>query len=528
MFSVSAHRKWASGAGFGLLIVIAVVAQMGDGIPIYAEFGPVETAEVGFMASLTVLSLRVLFIGENIGLARRWLVAAAACFAASGINDVVGFTQSISWIEPFDDVSAIMSWTGALVLLGAAIQLRSLPTSTNILIGTGFVLHIVTLALDLAAALSAGGAAASHDGSLANLAELTELSAYATYATGLSLLVWTVLSPVVTDPTKTLWPWPLQYADACDLCGSTSLSEVVQATATSCRTVLCECCGLLFASPMIHPATLDRFFAEGFEGDPGAQARIARHDVVERKSAQEDQSARRWALPAITRHIDLRGKRVLDIRSRTGTLVRAMMEQGADVIGLDPLAPNVDYARKSNGLANIRFMPISEIADLRGIPDDSVDAVTVMTVHVLSHLPSPHRLLRRIFDVLRPGGMAFIDEKHALRPMKTTKSFLFGRMPIHSFHFTEDTLGHYLRSVGFEVIECRIDRTRTSAFRHLRIVARKPVDRHSTPWTPKGLLPAERERILREIADAQRRLDRRRPLNAARRRATRLLRRLGT
>jgi 2-polyprenyl-3-methyl-5-hydroxy-6-metoxy-1,4-benzoquinol methylase len=521
MFSVSAQRIWASGAGFGLLIILAVVAQMRDGIPIYAEFGPVEVAEVGFMASLTVLSLRVLFIAENIGPARRWLVAAAAFFAASGINDVVGFTQSIRWIEPFDDLSAIMSWTGALALLAVAVQLRSLPTSTNMLIGTGFVLHIATLVLDLAAT-------ASHDGSLANVAELAELSAYATYAIGLSLLVWTVLSPVVADPTKTMWPWPLQYVDACDLCGSTRLSEVVRATAASCRTVLCESCGLLFASPMIHPATLDRFFADGFEGDPGSRSRIAHDDVLERKAVREERFARNWALPVIQRHIDLRGKRVLDIRSRTGTLARAMMEQGADVIGLDPLAPNVDYAREINGLANIRFMPISEIADLRGIPDDSVDAVTVMTVHVLSHLPSPRRLLRRIFDVLRPGGMAFIDEKHALRPVKTAKSSLFGAMPIHSFHFTEDTLGHYVRSAGFEVIECRIDRSRTSAFRHLRIVARKPVDRHSTPWTSRGLPPAKRQGILREIADAQRRLDRRRSLHAARRRAKRLLRRLLT
>lgn len=291
---------------------------------------------------------------------------------------------------------------------------------------------------------------------------------------------------------------------------------------------MCESCGLLFASPMIHPETLNRFFAEGFDGDPGAQARIAKRDDLDRKVAREDRSARRWALPAITRHIDLRGKRVLDIRSRTGTLARAMMEQGADVTGLDPLAPNVHYAREINGLDNIRFMPISEIADLRGIPDDSVDAVTVMTVHVLSHLPSPHRLLRRIFEVLRAGGVAFIDEKHALRPARTARASLFGAKPIHTYHFTEDTLGRYLRSAGFEIIECRVDRSKTSASRHLRVVARKPARGRATPSTAMNLSAAERQRILQEIADAQRRLDRSRPLHAARRRATRLLRGLGT
>jgi hypothetical protein len=100
--------------------------------------------------------------------------------------------------------------------------------------------------------------------------------------------------------------------------------------------------------------------------------------------------------------------------------------------------------------------------------------------------------------------------------------------PIHTFHFTQDTLGRYVRSAGFEIIECGIDRSKTSASRHLLIVARKPAGGQPAPWTSKVLLPAERQQILREIADAQRRLDRRRAFHAARRRATRLLRRLWT
>jgi SAM-dependent methyltransferase len=222
----------------------------------------------------------------------------------------------------------------------------------------------------------------------------------------------------------------------------------------------------------------------------------------------------------------LRGKRVLDIRSRTGTLALAMMERGADVVGLDPLQPNVDYAHIVNGLDNIRFMPISELAELRGIENASVDAVTVMTVHILGHLPSPRRHLRRIFEVLRPGGLVFIDEKHALRPVRSAKSSLFGSAPVHTFHFTEVTMGRYLRSVGFEVIECGIDRQKASAFRHLRIVARKPAGASPGTGEADAISPRERERIIADIAHAQRQLDRARLLNACRGKVKRLVRRV--
>lgn len=527
MFLVSPIRTWASGATFALLAIFAVAAQVHEGIPIHAEIGPVETAEVGFMALLAVMSLRVLFVGGDIGRARPWLIAAAICFAASGVNDIAGFTQPFRWVEPFDDVSAVMSWAGALVFLGAAVQLRSLPTVASGLVAVGFVLHISTLLMDFAAAFP-GDAEATGTGVLANFAELTELSAYATYATGLSLLAWTVASaPPVVDQADAIWPWPLQNVDACDLCGSSSLSEVVPATATSCRTVLCEGCGLLFASPMIHPGSLNRFFADGFDGDPGARVRRERHGMLERNVIREDRFAREWAVPLIERHMHLRGKRILDIRSRTGALARAMMEKGAEVAGLDPLKPNVDYAREVNGLENIRFSPISELAELRGIQDGSVDAVTVLTVHILGHLPSPRRHLKRIFDVLRPGGLVFIDEKHALRPAKTARSSLFGSTPVHTFHFTDETIARYIRSAGFDLIECSIDRSRTTAFRHLRIVARKPLGGSAVSRHPNQLTSAERAMIQVEIADAQHRLNRSRSRNVARRRVKRLLRRLG-
>jgi SAM-dependent methyltransferase len=520
-------RTWASGATFALLAIFAVAAQVHEGIPIDAEVGPVETAEVGFMALLAVMSLRVLFVSDDIGPARPWLITAAVCFAASGVNDIVGFTQPFPWVEPFDDISAVMSWAGALVFLGAAVQLRSLPMIVSVLVAVGFVLHISTLLMDFAAAFPVD-TAATGTGVLAKIAELTELSVYATYATGLSVLAWTIVSaPPVVDQADAIWPWPLQYVDACDLCGSSSLSEVVPATTISCRTVLCECCGLLFASPMIHPGSLNRFFADGFDGDPGTRIRVERDDMLGRKAFREDQFAREWAVPLIERHMHLRGKRILDIRSRTGALARAMMERGAEVAGLDPLEPNVDYAREVNGLENIRFSPISELADLRGIPGSSVDAVTVLTVHILGHLPSPRRHLERIFDVLRPGGFVFIDEKHALRPARTTKSLLFGSTPVHTFHFTEETIARYIRSAGFDLVECSIDRSRTTAFRHLQIVARKPVGGGRVSWHPDQLTSVERAKIQAEIADAQHRLDRIRSLNAARRQVKRLLRRLG-
>jgi SAM-dependent methyltransferase len=85
--------------------------------------------------------------------------------------------------------------------------------------------------------------------------------------------------------------------------------------------------------------------------------------------------------------------RILDIGSGPGVFVRKMRALGWDAEGIDLC---VGPEKRGDFLT----------ADLEG----PFDAVTAF--YVLEHVSDPHRFIKKITDLLRPGGMAYIRVPH--------------------------------------------------------------------------------------------------------------------
>ena len=128
-----------------------------------------------------------------------------------------------------------------------------------------------------------------------------------------------------------------QDVDACDLCGHTGQHVLVQATSARCRTVMCTHCGLFYAAPSLPVDQLDKFYDDEFDGDAGTNQRLDGGAIENRKIGIEDRLARKWAMPFIRQHVDVAGKRILDVRCRSGSLAEALSEAGAEVTAIDPL-----------------------------------------------------------------------------------------------------------------------------------------------------------------------------------------------
>lgn len=313
-----------------------------------------------------------------------------------------------------------------------------------------------------------------------------------------------------------------QNVDACDLCGHSGQLELVDATPARCRTVMCTHCGLFYAAPSLAVDQLDQFYDDEFEGDAGTKRRLDGGEIETRKIGIEDRLARKWAMPIIRQHVDVAGKRVLDVRCRSGSLAEALTEAGADVIAIDPLEPNADFAQRRNTIGDVRFVAIRDLDRLTGFADNQFDVVTALTIHTMSHMPSPREFLDRLFDVLKPGGYLFLDEKDVLSPVRATGDSLFDSGPAHFFHFTPDTARKYLERAGLEVIECRIDPVRKKTNRHIRIVARKP---EGSP--AKGsVLACDNDQVISAWHSAERKLKRRAGFNKVMKQTRRLLRKI--
>ena len=312
----------------------------------------------------------------------------------------------------------------------------------------------------------------------------------------------------------------------CDLCGHEEQRTLVDASPARCQIVMCEYCGLFFASPSLAPDILDRFYDEEFEGDAGTNRRLTNGDIEPRKIDKEDEIARAWAMPLIREHVNVEGKRVLDVRCRSGSLAEALTKAGATVTAIDPLEPNIKYATRRGTIADVRFIPIEQFEGLDVFEGGQFDVITALSIHLLSHSPSPHALLRRLHDLLIPGGHLFLDEKDVFHPVRATGDSVFDTGPAHFFHFTTDSLKKYFEVCGFEILECGIDPVRKKSSRHIRSVVRRPgsVAEHVRE-APEACNRAE---VMAQLAEADRKLKRNNGLNKFMKGARRTARKIWT
>jgi SAM-dependent methyltransferase len=229
----------------------------------------------------------------------------------------------------------------------------------------------------------------------------------------------------------------------------------------------------MYASPQLSLDVLETV-NEINTGEPGNSA-SAEDGVPKQEYVRlEERMVTESALNLVGRFLDPRDKSFLDLRCRSGALSGALKARGARVISVDPFDANIDYARRVRGLSNVFRMPFSSFHHLQLPQECEFDAVTVLTEHVLAHVLSPSILLRRIFDLLRPGGYLFLDEKDVLRPTASCTYFVLDTGLPHQYHLTLNTIVRYVSLAGFDVVECSMDAERISDFRHVRVVARKP------------------------------------------------------
>lgn len=268
----------------------------------------------------------------------------------------------------------------------------------------------------------------------------------------------------------------------CDLCGSKEACVVAEPSELNCRIVMCIHCQLMYAFPQIEQEDLDTFYESNFANDPGSRSRPGQ-GIEDEDDIQKQDAVAEWGLNIINRFIQIKDKRILDLRCQTGALSARLQSGGAKVVCVEPFEKNRWYANEQRGLSEIFPLPFSRFSKLPIPFQGPFDAVNVLTHHVLAHVLSPRLLLEKIFSMLTPGGYLFLDEKDVLKPARYKTGSVFQSGPVHQYHLTAQTTARYLEAAGFVLIECTIDKGRTSDFHHIRAVARKP-ESNNLPGMP--------------------------------------------
>lgn len=237
---------------------------------------------------------------------------------------------------------------------------------------------------------------------------------------------------------------------ACNLCGSTDfverypsslpaqteLSELFACTTSAygfCEAIVqCVRCGLLFQNPQPVPEDLLSVYGQVADEryDHEREGRI--HTF-------------RRSLAELEAHAS--SGRLLDVGSHLGFFVEVARGRGWDAEGIEPSQWAAETAQHRGLPVRCASLDATESAG-------EYDAVTLWDV--IEHLTDPLGSLRRVHELLTPGGVLALSTMD----VDAAVARLLGRrwpwyMQMHLYYFSRRTLKLLVERSGFEVLEIR-------------------------------------------------------------------------
>lgn len=201
------------------------------------------------------------------------------------------------------------------------------------------------------------------------------------------------------------------------------------------RLVRCRRCGLEYVSPRPRSGEIVQAYSQG--ADPA---------YVSQMAAREQTFA-----AAVVRIESLRpGRgRLLDVGTAAGGFLAAARARGWDVEGCEPNRWMAEWGSRHYGL-NIRPGDLFD----QDFSPASFDVVTLWDV--IEHTPDPSRVIARVAELIRPGGLLVVNYPDRgswiARILGRKWPFLSS---VHLFYFTRRTIAQLLEKHGFEVVDMR-------------------------------------------------------------------------
>jgi len=192
-------------------------------------------------------------------------------------------------------------------------------------------------------------------------------------------------------------------------------------------------------------------------------------DLLFTVSAAEAETLTASQTKFLAAHVDSPSGRVLDIGCGKGAFLRSFRDHRPEwhCVGIEPSREEAELARCDGHLEVHEGMLGSAPLDR-----ESFDLVAIM--HVFEHVPRPLETLHQIRDLLKPGGMLFIEVPNTADLNMFYDLLLFE----HLYHFTPETLVWLLSREGFEVVV----HESSTAYGAQRVIARKAERQNHLSW----------------------------------------------
>lgn len=232
------------------------------------------------------------------------------------------------------------------------------------------------------------------------------------------------------------------FEEAACLCGAIAGIQVASRDryALPVNTVLCKSCGLLWTTPRMTKKSLQAFYDCDYRplyvgSETATEAFFA--DQIHHGEA---------ILAKIFHHMPWSGGSrgtVFDVGCGAGGVLVPFRDEGLSVYGCDYGARYLDYGRALGlTLEQGSFESLGKygLADL------------LILSHVLEHFVAPLEEMKKISDLLRPGGFLYVEVPGVFRIHKTYRDPLLFFQNAHNYHFTLKGLTMFMAKAGFELV----------------------------------------------------------------------------
>jgi cyclopropane-fatty-acyl-phospholipid synthase len=149
------------------------------------------------------------------------------------------------------------------------------------------------------------------------------------------------------------------------------------------------------------------------------------------------------------------GKKVLEIGPGWGAFAGHALQAGVNFTGITNSEVSQSYLRSKLANFGDRFdIQLTDFYDYA--PTEKFDAIVIMGV--IEHLPDYERVLKKFYDLLKPGGRVFLDGSAWIKKYALSSFMVRHIYPgNHSFLVLDDLLNKLART-KFELMEVHNDR----------------------------------------------------------------------
>ena len=229
----------------------------------------------------------------------------------------------------------------------------------------------------------------------------------------------------------------------CPVCGKSNFSPFLKSqdfflTKEEHQIVFCNSCGLKFVNPRPDVKEIVKYYESPDYVSHGGKKnainflyrQVRNFSVKKKYKLVEGQAS---------------GKKIMDIGCGTGEFLFFCKQRGFDVTGIEPGMKPRMFAQKEYNLN------VYEETWLDSLTKPEFDVVTLW--HVLEHVHSLHQRMKKIIEIIKPGGSIII----AVPNSESWDAIYYGKfwaaydLPRHLYHFSRESMQILAQTHGLKI-----------------------------------------------------------------------------